>query len=127
VKRLWRIAWYIIAGIFALAVLQMWIGGMFDPLWRVSRHCRIGLHQYEIVVDVVNGSGWRSWMSLRTGFVVLAIWPSIALHLAIGFYAKAESRRQKRLAALGCCTSCGYDLCATPDRCPECGAIPAKE
>ena len=44
-------------------------------------------------------------------FSVLPIWKLVAI----------RSRRNR----VGVCPSCGYDLRATPDRCPECGAAPA--
>ena len=30
---------------------------------------------------------------------------------------------RRRLNATGCCAHCGYDMRATPNKCPECGAI----
>jgi hypothetical protein len=37
----------------------------------------------------------------------------------------SRRRRRHRRRAAACCVSCGYDLRATPDECPECGTIPS--
>jgi hypothetical protein len=47
---------------------------------------------------------------------VFLVFPAIRLN--------SLARRRRRIAA-GICTTCGYDLRATPGRCPECGCVPA--
>jgi hypothetical protein len=42
------------------------------------------------------------------------------------FWLRREMKR-RRASMAGCCPKCGYDLRATPGRCPECGEIPPKK
>jgi hypothetical protein len=67
-----------------------------------------------------------SWGNAQTHatFIIIPIW-SIELLSGLGvglcIYAHFVSRRRIRKQL---CGNCGYDLRATPDRCPECGTVP---
>ena len=63
---------------------------------------------------------------LRFGYSLWApYWLLIGLvSLPALVVARRHSRRHRRAA--GRCPACGYDLRATPQRCPECGAIVAQ-
>src|SRR4051812_40563684 len=57
------------------------------------------------------------------GYTV-AVLPLWALFLPLAAFTIAAftiHRRQERRAKQNCCLNCGYDMRATPGRCPECG------
>jgi hypothetical protein len=54
-------------------------------------------------------------------------WLPVAVLSVLPAYCGWRQYKMNRLAKKGYCARCGYDLRATPDRCPECGMVPPKK
>jgi hypothetical protein len=72
-------------------------------------------------------TGWMSSFAdeSRKGFAIPAWLPVLAFGLWPALWIVRVVRWRSRLG-VGHCRECGYDLRATPKRCPECGATPVS-
>jgi hypothetical protein len=63
-------------------------------------------------------SGWHG------GTIAFPLWAPLILLLILPVIQVTKFLRRRRARGLNCCRNCGYDLRATPLRCPECGTTP---
>ncbi len=56
-------------------------------------------------------------------WITLPYWLLYIIFSIFPFLWWRKKRRLKKIKAKGCCQTCGYDLRATPGRCPECGTV----
>ena len=88
--------------------------------WSGDRHDLLGF--------IIWGGRKTGTINTTQSFVVLfPFWlvACVALVMPAAFVARHLCRRRR--ASDGRCAVCGYDLRATPDRCPECGTIPSAD
>jgi hypothetical protein len=84
--------------------------------------------QHAMKLTIAGPIPWVSPWSTPVDVRLLA-WPIwfqallLAVPPLIWWRTVAHNRRQAVRARTGCCLACGYDLRATPQRCPECGRM----
>jgi hypothetical protein len=88
--------------------------GQSRSLW--NRLGFISLYQVKSV-------SWGGQMSL----VSIPLWFLVLLSSVLPLARVQEGYLRWRRLRSGFCISCGYDIRATPDRCPECGTISPKK
>jgi hypothetical protein len=102
--------------------LKEWHGFAID-FSGPPRHQQLVVKGYEITVpvDAPMGNALIDERNWNAAYVV----PSWLLILIFGIPPAARiyawRRHRRRLARTGHCSHCGYDMRATPNRCPECG------
>ena len=115
---------------------RTWAGGWYGTRFAIgaghSTGDQIGAEWYRITADDID---WSAASFDRMGFVFVNNrfgWgvgiPGSIVPLAFATLPgvrAARAVRRRHHTATGRCAHCGYDLRATPDRCPECGTIPA--
>jgi hypothetical protein len=85
--------------------------GFFAQNWTGSRPTRDKRYVSEVQFLLFAVPHWFPCL-------VFAILPAVRAMRSMA------SVRSTRRIGRGCCPRCGYDLRATPERCPECGAMP---
>lgn len=79
-----------------------------------------GCHFTRLIQDYVN---LQPAPAMKGMIIIVPHAYACAAFAILPMIAISKWRRQRRAGQLGLCPTCGYDLRATPTRCPECGKI----
>jgi hypothetical protein len=106
------------------------VGHSYKPGWRASLLTHTASGRPITFLGALKPS-YRYWIQSVQGKrythhdIELPLWIPFAIAAVSPLMWCYRQRRGRRRLRHNFCDSCGYDLRATPERCPECGMIPA--
>jgi hypothetical protein len=97
--------------------------------WDGAQYAASPRHEYHgfiiVTAGQVRSSGGIVGPPLPSYTAVrIPAWAAVAAMLVLPSVRLGRRKWAGRRHCLGHCPTCGYDLRATPERCPECGAVP---
>jgi hypothetical protein len=105
----WYLNWYLSRGDRRSDLIDR------ASLSRTSILNRLGFHLFDYDTGFTNYPNRHLLIMVPTWLLSVSL-----MILPLGWIKQARQHRR-----VGYCVSCGYDLRATPDRCPECGTAPS--
>ena len=107
--------------LLCLATAGVWVLSYMAP-WTWVTTLDTGYHFYMSsergAFDIGNGGYFEHWP--------VHYWKLALLFLVLPARRAQLKYRQYVRSRIGFCRRCGYDLRATPERCPECGTVPRE-
>jgi hypothetical protein len=110
--------------VLCMATVVLAIAWMLSYRWPINivltRESRYGVgHDHgALFINAYEAQRWHRVLTVTYWWMVVAV---AAMQAVLFFWGR--SRWVNRVRRLGLCTTCGYDLRATPERCPECGTV----
>jgi hypothetical protein len=86
---------------------------------------RLSIHEKVTTPNFASTGAIAAPLMITTDIVAFPYWLATLLSAAVSFWLWRRLWKQSKIQQ-GCCKQCGYDLRATPERCPECGRATAE-